>query len=69
MHDLWFVMRRGGQPSREARLWRELGQLCLADGLVEGGAGRNRQQEQIAALVDWTALERLLGAVYLLGAV
>ena len=30
---------------------RELGQLSLADGLVEGGAGRNRQLERIAALV------------------
>jgi IS5 family transposase len=43
---------------------RELGQLCLADGLVEGGAGRNRQLEKIAALVDWAAFERLLGGVY-----
>jgi hypothetical protein len=39
---------------------RELGQLSLADGLVEGGAGRNRQLEKIAALVDWAAFERLL---------
>jgi IS5 family transposase len=43
---------------------RELGQLSLADGLVEGSAGRNRQLEKIAALVDWAALERLLGAIY-----
>jgi transposase, IS5 family len=43
---------------------RELGQLSLADGLVEGGAGRNRQLEKIAALVDWAAFERLLGEVY-----
>ncbi|MGH8742309.1 MAG: IS5 family transposase [Burkholderiales bacterium] len=43
---------------------RELGQLSLADGLVEGGAGRNRQLEKIAALVDWAAFERLLGQVY-----
>ena len=28
------------------------GQLCLAHGLVGGGAGRNRQVERIAALVD-----------------
>lgn len=42
---------------------RELGQLSLADGLVEG-AGRNRQLERIAALVDWPAFERLLGQVY-----
>ena len=35
----------------------------LADGLVEG-AGRNRQLEKIAALVDWAAFERLLGEVY-----
>ena len=42
---------------------RELGQLSLADGLV-GDAGRNRQLEKIAALVDWTAFARLLGAVY-----
>ena len=43
---------------------RELGQLSLADGLVEGGAGRNRQLERIAALVDWGDFERLLGEVY-----
>jgi len=43
---------------------RELGQLCLADGLIEGGAGRNRQLEKIAALVDWGGFERLLGEVY-----
>jgi IS5 family transposase len=43
---------------------RELGQLSLADGLVESGAGRNRQLEQIAGLVDWAAFERLLGEVY-----
>jgi IS5 family transposase len=42
---------------------RELGQLSLADGLVEG-AGRNRQLEKIAALVDWAAFARLLGEVY-----
>ena len=42
---------------------RELGQLSLADGLVEG-AGRNRQLEKIAALVDWAAFEGLLGEVY-----
>jgi hypothetical protein len=43
---------------------RELGQLSLADGLVAGGAGRNRQLGRIAALVDWTAFERLLGEVH-----
>jgi IS5 family transposase len=43
---------------------RELGQLSLVDGLVEGGAGRNRQLERIAALVDWAGFERLLGEVY-----
>jgi IS5 family transposase len=43
---------------------RELGQLSLADGLVDGGAGRNRQLERIAALVEWAAFERLLGEVY-----
>ena len=42
---------------------RELGQLGLADGLVDGGAGRNRQLEKIAALVDWAAFERLLGEI------
>jgi IS5 family transposase len=42
---------------------RELGQLSLADGLVEG-AGANRQLERIAALVDWASFERLLGAIY-----
>jgi IS5 family transposase len=43
---------------------RELGQLSLADGLVGGGAGRNRQLEQIASLMDWSGFERLLGEVY-----
>jgi transposase, IS5 family len=43
---------------------RELGQLSLADGLVEGGAGRNRQLEKIAALVEWAAFARLLGEIY-----
>ena len=43
---------------------RQLEQLSLADGLVEGGAGRNRQLERIAALVDWAGFERLLGEVY-----
>ena len=42
---------------------RDLGQLSLADGLVEG-AGRNRQLEKIAARVDRAAVERLLGEVY-----
>jgi IS5 family transposase len=43
---------------------RELGQLSLADGLVAGGAGRNRQLERIAALVDWSGFARLLGEIY-----
>jgi hypothetical protein len=43
---------------------RELGQFSLADGLVDSGAGRNRQLEKIAALVDWAAFARLLGEVY-----
>jgi hypothetical protein len=43
---------------------RELGQLSLAGGLVDGGAGRNRQLGRIAALVDWAAFERLLGDLY-----
>jgi hypothetical protein len=42
---------------------RELGQLSLADGLVAGGAGRNRQLAKIAALVDWAGFERRLGEV------
>jgi IS5 family transposase len=42
---------------------RELGQLSLADGLVEG-AGANRQLAKIAALVDWASFERLLVDVY-----
>ncbi len=36
----------------------------LADGLVEGAAGRNRQLDRIAALVDWAGFERLLAEVY-----
>src|ERR671918_1140986 len=43
---------------------RQLGQLGLADGLVDVGAGRNRQLEKIAALVDWDGFERLLGGIY-----
>jgi len=43
---------------------RELGQLSLADGLVEGAAARNRQLDTIASLVDWSGFERLLGEVY-----
>src|SRR5918996_6616319 len=43
---------------------RELGQLSLADGRVDSGAGRNRQLEKITALVDWAAFERLLRAVH-----
>ena len=43
---------------------RQLGQLGLADGLVDGGAGRNRQLERIAALVDWASFAGLLGAIY-----
>ena len=43
---------------------RELGQLSLADGLVEGGAGRNRQLERIAALVDRAAFDGLLGEIH-----
>jgi IS5 family transposase len=42
---------------------RELGQLSLADGLVEGAA-RNRQLAKIAALVDWASFARLLGDIY-----
>jgi transposase, IS5 family len=42
---------------------RELGQLSLADGLVEG-AGANRQLAKIAALVDWASFARLLGDIY-----
>src|ERR671919_2160094 len=49
---------------REVLMRRELGQLSLADGLVEGGAGRNRQLDKIASLVDWAGFERLLGAIY-----
>jgi hypothetical protein len=43
---------------------RELGQLSLADGLVEGGAGRNRQLAKIGALVDWASFERLPRALH-----
>jgi hypothetical protein len=38
LHIRWFVIRWGGQRLREARMRRELGQLSLADGLVDGGA-------------------------------
>jgi hypothetical protein len=43
---------------------REQGQLSLADRLVARGAGRNRQLERIAALVDGASFERLLGEIY-----
>jgi hypothetical protein len=36
----------------------------LADGLVARGAGRKRQLEKIAALVDGASFARLLGEVY-----
>jgi hypothetical protein len=36
-------------------------QLSLADGLVDGGTGRNRQLENIAVLIDRAAFARLLG--------
>jgi transposase, IS5 family len=48
---------------REDGMRRELGQLSLADGLVEG-AGANRQLAKIAALVDWASFARLLGDIY-----
>ena len=35
----------------------------MHNGSVEGGAGRNRQREAMAALIDWMAFERLLGAI------
>jgi hypothetical protein len=38
-------------------------QRCLADGLVEG-AGRNRQRDKLAALVDRVAPGRRLAEVY-----
>jgi hypothetical protein len=49
-----------------AEVWmrRELEQLSLADGLVARGAGRNRQLERIAALVDGASFERPLGEIY-----
>ena len=66
MRNLGFCdsMWRSGLMVREDGMRRELGQLSLADGLVEGGAGRNRQLERIAALVDWAGFERLLAEVY-----
>jgi transposase len=48
--------RCGCGASWGSRAWRT--------GLVAGGAGRNRQLERIAALVDWAAFERLLCEVY-----
>ena len=51
-------------PASSVRIRRELGQLSLADGLVDGGAGRNRQLQRIAALVDWAAFARLRGDAY-----
>ena len=64
MPNLWFMSRWGGQRLREGWIRRELGQLSLADGLVDGGAGRNWQLERIAALVDRAAFARLLGDGY-----
>ena len=43
---------------------REQGQLSLADGLVHGRVGLNRQLERISALVDWGRLEGLLSPIY-----
>jgi hypothetical protein len=36
----------------------------LADGLVDGGAGRDGRLQKIAARVDWAAFERLSGELY-----
>jgi IS5 family transposase len=41
---------------------REIGQLSLADGLVEGG--RNASLERIAELVDWVPIGVLLSGVH-----
>jgi transposase, IS5 family len=43
---------------------REQGQLSLADGLVDGRVGSNRQLERIAELVDWERFEALLSPIY-----
>jgi IS5 family transposase len=57
-------MRIVGIGEREEGMRRELGQLSLADGVMDSGAGQNRQLERLAALIDWSAFEQLLGDIY-----
>jgi IS5 family transposase len=42
---------------------RERGQLSLADGLVSRRKGVNDRLDRVSGLIDWTALEQLLGAL------
>jgi hypothetical protein len=43
---------------------RELGQLSLADGVVDGGRGATSSWRRSRRLVKWGAFERLLGEIY-----
>ena len=43
---------------------RDLGQMSLADGLVNQRAGRNGWLDRIDAIVDWPAVVKVLDGIY-----
>ena len=43
---------------------RDRGQLSLADGLIEGSAGRNARLDRIDNLLDWSPIEALVSDIY-----
>lgn len=43
---------------------RDLKQLSFAEGLIKQRAGRNEWFEEIARVLDWAALERVLAPIY-----
>ena len=48
----WWVMRR------------DLGQMSLADGLVNQRAGRNGWLDRIDSIVEWPAVVKVLDGIY-----
>jgi hypothetical protein len=43
---------------------RDLGQMSLADGLVNQRAGRNGWLDRIGSIVDWPAVVKVLDGIY-----
>ncbi len=43
---------------------RDLGQMSLADGLVNQRAGRNGWLDRIDSIVDWPAVVKVLDGIY-----